>query len=300
MIDDQIVALLIPSPEYFRHGREEKGPSARSANQAYPRPDGRWCRVSNLLWWLPIHENPFRVGPPLSCHISLLPISTPQTKPCCSVSYREYACSTGWLNQISATSFWMAKPSEVGLLITYCNYDILQHITIIFAWKIINEPSILCWWYSGWLRTPDQKDGSNTIFIMGDHVGKTIINHNKSSPKLVYGIVSTNILKNGTCHQRDACSCSSRVARTSSKATVAMAWRALKFISARQRSIGENVEFMAKFMGNITNLCIYIYMYSICIYIYVYIYNYNYWILWYSTAFSSILLGISPPGYAGV
>ena len=83
----------------------------RQVHQAYPRTDARWCRVSDLLWRLPIHENPFRVGPTLSCHISLLPISTPQTKPCCSVSYREYACSTGWLNQISATNFWMAKPS---------------------------------------------------------------------------------------------------------------------------------------------------------------------------------------------
>ena len=32
MIDDQIVTLLIPSPEYFRHGREEKGPSTTSAS----------------------------------------------------------------------------------------------------------------------------------------------------------------------------------------------------------------------------------------------------------------------------
>jgi hypothetical protein len=40
-------------------------------------------------------------------------------------------------------------------------------------------------------------------------------------------------------------------------------------------------KFMAKFMGNITNL--YIYIYTLCIF--------NYWILWDSTAFSSIFWG---------
>jgi hypothetical protein len=89
--------------------------------------------------------------------------------------------------------------------------------------------------------------------IMWVKHGKTIINH----PPIVFSMAlfQPTFKKSDMPPTNDACSCSSRVARTSARATVAKAWRALQ---RRAREALVNVEFMAKFIANINNLYIYI------------------------------------------